>query len=182
MYDMPMAKQVRSLRLVFVVNFFCSSAISLWVRGDDIYTVLAACGMVAAGFIPMAFAHLFYRNHVKAIRILGGLSRRALARARRAERDGTSQVEFPVASTTPLLVTKFGLAGRDPQIPLYVRDLLPGPDRRYSVQWLYPTPAGIQRFRVSKKVIQYHPDVRALDALIRANAQRSSKRTAAAAS
>ncbi|KAJ1726449.1 hypothetical protein LPJ61_005176, partial [Coemansia biformis] len=177
MYDMPMWRQVRNLRFIFLVNVFCSTAVSLWVRGDDIYTVLVACAMMAAGFIPLAFVQLMYFNHVKSIRILGTLGKRALSKARRAERAGTSQIEFPVSKDTPLLVTKFSLTGRDPQTPLFVRDLVPGPERKYSVQWLYRSPSGVQRFRVSKKVIQYHPDVRALDALIRKNASLAARPT-----
>ncbi|KAJ2774356.1 hypothetical protein IWQ57_000859 [Coemansia nantahalensis] len=178
MYDMPMWRQVRNLRFVFLVNVFCSTAVSLWVQGDDIYTVLVACGMMAAGFIPLAFIQLMYNSHVKSIRILGSLNKRAVARARKAERAGTSQIEFPVNRDTPLLVTRFSLTATDPQTPLFVRDLAAGPSRKYSVLWLYRSPAGLlHRFRVSKKIIQYHPDIRALDELIRKNTPQPARPT-----
>ncbi|KAI8322676.1 hypothetical protein GQ54DRAFT_142614 [Martensiomyces pterosporus] len=171
MYDMPMSKQIRHLRMVFLVNVFCSTALSLWVRTDDIYTVLAAGAIMMAGFIPLAFVQLLYRDHIKSIRILGHLNKRLVARSRKAEASGESQVEFPVTSDTPLLITKFSLTGRDPETPVYVRDLTPGPSRKYSIQWQCKTPMRTVSFRVSKKIIQYHPDVRALDKLIRENAE-----------
>ncbi|KAJ2232041.1 hypothetical protein IWW45_005259 [Coemansia sp. RSA 485] len=172
MYDMPMSKQVRNLRMVFLVNVFCSTAISLWVRLDDVYTVLAAGAIMTAGFIPLVLVQLMYRDHIRSIRILGNINRGAMQRLRRSDPDNKSQIEFPVTNDTPLLLEKFSLTGSDPKTPLYVRDLTPGPSRKYSVQWLYKPEYGRQiRFRVSKKVIQYHPDVRALDALIRENAK-----------
>ncbi|KAJ1964368.1 hypothetical protein GGI12_001481 [Dipsacomyces acuminosporus] len=171
MYDMPMSKQIRHLRMVFLVNVFCSTALSLWVRTDDIYTVLAAGAIMMAGFIPLAFVQLLYRDHIKSIRILGNLNRRLLAQTRKAEAEGKSQIEFPVTNDTPLLITKFSLTGRDPETPLYARDLVPGPSRKYSVQWRYKTPLHTTGFRISKKIIQYHPDIRALDQLVRENAQ-----------
>ncbi|KAJ1826240.1 hypothetical protein LPJ56_002278 [Coemansia sp. RSA 2599] len=172
MYDMPMSKQVRNLRMVFLVNVFCSTAISLWVRLDDVYTVLAAGAIMTAGFIPLALVQLMYRDHIRSIRILGNINRGVLQRLRKSDPENKSQIEFPVTNDTPLLVEKFSLTGSDPKTPLYVRDLTPGPSRKYSVQWLYKPEYGKQvRFRVSKKVIQYHPDIRALDALIRENAE-----------
>ncbi|KAJ1944756.1 coq1 putative hexaprenyl diphosphate synthase [Linderina macrospora] len=168
MYDMPMFKQIRHLRMVFLVNVFCSTALSLWVRTDDIYTVLAAGAIMAAGFIPLAFVQLMYYDHIKSVRILGAMSRKQLNLKKSLGPD--SQIEFPVVNETPLLITKYSLSGSDPSTPLYVRDLVPGTDRKRSVQWLIRgTNIG---FRVSKKVIQYHPDMRALDQLIRANAKK----------
>ncbi|KAJ1647015.1 hypothetical protein LPJ64_001543 [Coemansia asiatica] len=172
MYDMPMSKQVRNLRMVFLVNVFCSTAISLWVRLDDIYTVFAAGAIMTAGFIPLALVQLMYRDHIRSIRILGNINKGVLQRLRRSDPENKSQIEYPVTNDTPLLLEKFSLTGSDPKTPLYVRDLTPGPSRKYSVQWLYKPEYGRQvGFRVSKKVIQYHPDVRALDALIRENAE-----------
>ncbi|KAI7832069.1 hypothetical protein BX661DRAFT_179742 [Kickxella alabastrina] len=172
MYDMPMSKQVRHLRMVFLVNVFCSTAISLWVRLDDVYTVLAAGGIMTAGFIPLVLVQLMYRDHIRSIRILGNLSKKALQQVRRAEASGESQIEFPVTNDTPLLIEKFSLTGSDPKTPVYVRDLRPGPSRKHSVQWVYRPEFGLPtRFRISKKVIQFHPDVRALDTLIRENAE-----------
>ncbi|KAJ2780426.1 hypothetical protein GGI15_003543 [Coemansia interrupta] len=168
-YDMPMSKQVRHLRMVFLVNVFCSTAISLWVRLDDVYTVLAAGGIMTAGFIPLALVQLMYRDHIRSIRILGPLSKKAQQMQRKA--DPSSQIEYPVSNDTPLLIEKFSLTGSDPKTPLYVGDLRPGEERRYSVQWVYQPEGGRKvRFRVAKKVIQFHPDVRALDQIIRQNA------------
>ncbi|KAJ1885055.1 hypothetical protein LPJ66_010311, partial [Kickxella alabastrina] len=62
-----MSKQVRHLRMVFLVNVFCSTAISLWVRLDDVYTVLAAGGIMTAGFIPLVLVQLMYRDHIRSI-------------------------------------------------------------------------------------------------------------------
>ncbi|KAJ2396720.1 hypothetical protein GGI05_000995 [Coemansia sp. RSA 2603] len=168
-YDMPMSKQVRHLRMVFLVNVFCSTAISLWVRLEDVYTVLAAGGIMTAGFIPLALIQLIYRDHIRSIRILGPLSKRAQILQRKA--DPESQIEYPLSNDTPLLIEKFSLTGSDPKTPLYVGDLRPDEDRKYSVQWVYEPEGGRKvKFRVSKKVIQFHPDVRALDQIIRQNA------------
>ncbi|KAJ2006694.1 hypothetical protein GGI04_001787 [Coemansia thaxteri] len=171
MYDMPMSRQVIHLRMVFLVNVLCSTAISVWVGSDDIFTILAAGCIMLGGFIPLALVQLMYHDHVRSIRILGGLSQKVLARAKRAELAGESQVEFPVANSTPLLIKKYTMSTRDPEVPLYVRDLVPGPSRKYSVLWLHRAAAGTTRFRISKKVIQFHPDIRALDQRIRQNAQ-----------
>ncbi|ORX72435.1 AAA-domain-containing protein [Linderina pennispora] len=134
MYDMPMFKQIRHLRMVFLVNVFCSTALSLWVRTDDIYTVLAAGAIMAAGFIPLAFVQLMYYDHVKSIRILGALTRKQLNMKKALGPD--SQIEFPVVSETPLLITRYSLSGSDPSTPVYARDLVPGTERKRSVQWL----------------------------------------------
>ncbi|ORX63395.1 hypothetical protein DL89DRAFT_310272 [Linderina pennispora] len=124
---------------------------------------------MAAGFIPLAFVQLMYYDHVKSIRILGALTRKQLNMKKALGPD--SQIEFPAVSETPLLITRYSLSGSDPSTPVYARDLVPGTERKRSVQWLIrDTNIG---FRVSKKVIQYHPDMRALDQLIRANAKKA---------
>ncbi|KAJ1752414.1 hypothetical protein LPJ78_001977 [Coemansia sp. RSA 989] len=176
MYDMPMKRQVSNLRMVFVVNVFCSTAVSLWVRTEDVFTLLIAASMVIVGFLPLATIQTIYRNHIRSIRILGEINKRVLAKARRAEGAGLSQVEYPVTSNTPLLIKKFSLTGSDPETPLFVRDLEPGPTRRYSISWLYRNGPFTTRFRISKKIIQYHPDLRALDALIRKNASEAAQK------
>ncbi|KAJ1841411.1 hypothetical protein LPJ70_004229 [Coemansia sp. RSA 2708] len=170
MYDMPMSKQIRGLRLVFLVNIICCSAVGLWVRTEDIYTLLMAGSVVVAGALPLVFFQAFYRNHIRSIRILGEMNKKLVAKARRAMRNGTSQVEYPVNNDTPLVVETFSLLGMDKKTPLFVRDLQPGPSRSRSVSWLYETLSGTKKFRISKRIIEFHPDVRALDALIRQNA------------
>ncbi|KAJ1834458.1 hypothetical protein LPJ63_001943 [Coemansia sp. RSA 2711] len=170
MYDMPMSKQIRGLRLVFLVNIICCSAVGLWVRTEDIYTLLMAGSVVVAGALPLLFFQAFYRNHIRSIRILGEMNKKLVAKARRAMRNGTSQVEYPVNNDTPLVVETFSLLGMDKKTPLFVRDLQPGPSRSRSVSWLYETLSGTKKFRISKRIIEFHPDVRALDALIRQNA------------
>ncbi|KAJ2744812.1 hypothetical protein GGI20_002665 [Coemansia sp. BCRC 34301] len=171
MYDFPLTKPIIHLRRVFVVNMMFSTSFSLWVGTDDMFTVFAAGIIMLGGLIPVALAHLAYRDHVRSVRILGGLSKKALARAKKAELAGESQVEYPVLSNTPLLIKRFSMSARDPEVPLYVRDLVPGPSRRLSVLWLYKSASGIVKFRLSKKVIKHHPDMRALDERIRQNAQ-----------
>ncbi|KAJ2356904.1 hypothetical protein GGF43_001780, partial [Coemansia sp. RSA 2618] len=170
MYDMPMSKSVRNLRVVFLINVFFSTAMSLWVRTEDPFTILLAGAMIFVGFLPLASIQVIYYDHVRSIRILGEINKRLLAKARKREAAGISQVEFPVTNDTPLLIEKFSLTGRDPKTPLFVRDLEPGPLRKYSNVWLYKTESGTTAFRISKKIIQLHPDVRALDELINKNA------------
>ncbi|KAJ2815998.1 hypothetical protein GGI24_005863 [Coemansia furcata] len=148
-----------------------STSFSLWVGTDDIFTVFAAGMIMLGGFIPIALAHLAYRDHVRSIQILGGLSQKVLARAKKAELAGESQIEYPVTNNTPLLIKRFSVSARDPEVPLYVRDLVPGPSRRLSVLWLYKSTSGMVKFRVSKKAVKHHPDIRALDERIRKNAQ-----------
>ncbi|KAJ2615862.1 hypothetical protein H4S08_001056 [Coemansia sp. RSA 1365] len=126
--------------------------------------------MAVVGFIPLALVNVMYGSHIRCIRILGGINRRLLKKARKEEKSGKSQIEFPVENNTPLLIQKFSVFPLDPTIPLYVRDLEPGPSRKYSVQWMYKGRTKTEVFRISKKVIQFHPDVRALDMLIRKNA------------
>ncbi|KAJ2331361.1 hypothetical protein GGI00_003283, partial [Coemansia sp. RSA 2681] len=171
MYDFPLTRPIIHLRRVFVVNMVFSTSFSLWVGTDDLFTVFAAGIIMLGGFIPVALAHLAYRDHVRSIRILGGLSKKVLTRAKKAELAGKSQIEYPVTDSTPLLIKRFALNARDPEVPLYVRDLAPGPSRRLSVLWLYKSASGTVKFRLSKKVIKHHPDIRALDERIRRNAQ-----------
>ncbi|KAJ1923234.1 hypothetical protein GGH92_001721 [Coemansia sp. RSA 2673] len=171
MYDFPLTKPIIHLRRVFVINMVFSTSFSLWVGTDDIFTVFAAGLIMLGGFIPVALAHLAYHDHVRSIKILGGLSQKVLARAKKAELAGESQVEYPVTNNTPLLIKRFAMSTRDPEVPLYVRDLVPGPSRRLSVSWLYKSASGTTKFRLSKKVIKHHPDIRALDERIRKNAQ-----------
>ncbi|KAJ1858707.1 hypothetical protein GGH12_000266 [Coemansia sp. RSA 1822] len=170
MYDMPMKKQVSRLRIVFVFNLVFSTAMSIYVGTEDMYTILVAGAMVVAGFMPLACIQAVYFNHVRSIRILGEINKRLLAKTRKRVNAGVSQVEYPVTNDTPLLIEKFSLLGLDPKTPLYARDLEPGPLRKYSSVWHYKTKSGTKKFRVSKKVIQWHPDVQALDALIKKNA------------
>lgn len=168
MYDMPMSRQIRHLRLVFLANVFCSTAISGWTGTSDPYTLLAAGGIMCAGFIPFALVQTLYHNHIHSIRILQPLDLKAIARAqKRADKRGESHIEYPVARDTPLLIKRFSVTTRDPETPLYVRELRRGPPRKRSVQWQYHLGGKIQTFRVSKKVLQYHPDMRALDSLIK---------------
>ncbi|KAJ2811486.1 hypothetical protein H4S07_002038 [Coemansia furcata] len=171
MYDFPLTRPIIHLRRVFVVNMVFSTSFSLWVGTDDIFTVFAAGMIMLGGFIPIALAHLAYRDHVRSIQILGGLSQKVLARAKKAELAGESQIEYPVTNNTPLLIKRFSVSARDPEVPLYVRDLVPGPSRRLSVLWLYKSASGMVKFRVSKKAVKHHPDIRALDERIRKNAQ-----------
>ncbi|KAI9500603.1 hypothetical protein BX070DRAFT_254835 [Coemansia spiralis] len=174
MYDMPLAKQVRHLRMFFLVNFIGSLTISLWVQTEDAYTLLAAFGIVLAGFIPLVYVQLTYHNHIRSIRILGNLTKKQIRILTGPQIASRSQIEYPVFSDTPLAIKKFTVTTRDPVLKLFAGDLKPGPSRRYSVQWLYDSPAGgVCSFRVSKKVIQYHPDIRALDKLIRKNAEQT---------
>ncbi|KAJ2728638.1 hypothetical protein H4S00_000876 [Coemansia sp. D1744] len=170
MYDMPMKKQVGRLRIVFIFNLVFSTAMSIYVGTEDMYTILVAGAMVVAGFMPLACIQAVYFNHVRSIRILGEINKRLLAKTRKRVNAGISQVEYPVTNDTPLLIEKFSLLGLDPKTPLYARDLEPGPLRKYSSVWLYKTKSGTKKFRVSKKVIQWHPDVQALDALVKKNA------------
>ncbi|KAJ2723387.1 hypothetical protein GGI07_002662 [Coemansia sp. Benny D115] len=171
LYDMPMSKNVRHLRMVFLVNMFCSTAISLWVRTEDVYTLLAAAAIMTAGFIPLAIIQILYGQHIRSIRILNNLNKRDMMLAKRDEALGISQVEYPVNNETPLLIEQFSLFGRDPKTAVYVHDLTPGPSRRYSISWKYKPQYGSPvTFRVSKKIVQFHPDIRALDTLIRENA------------
>ncbi|KAJ2893149.1 hypothetical protein IWW38_002960, partial [Coemansia aciculifera] len=176
MYDFPLAKSIVHLRRIFVVNTVFSTSFCLWVGTDDLFSIFAAGLIMLGGVIPMAVVHSAYRSHVRSIRILGGLSKKSLKRAKKAELAGTSQIEYPVTNSTPLLIKTFSISARDPEVPLYVRDLVPGPSRRLSVLWLYKTAAGTTQFRLSKKVIKHHPDVRALDERIRQNAESSSPR------
>ncbi|KAJ2157649.1 hypothetical protein GGF46_004351 [Coemansia sp. RSA 552] len=169
MYEMPLLKQVRHLRMAFLVNVFCSTALSLWVRVSDIYTMLIAGAIVTAGFLPLGVIQIFYYNHIRKIRILGGLTNRMLKTARKAEAAGLSQVQFPVRTNMTLEIEKFSLTGSDPKTILDVSDLVPGPDRKYSIQWLYRSGRKVTKFRVSKRIIQFHPDLRGLDTLIRKN-------------
>ncbi|KAJ2489637.1 hypothetical protein IWW37_003848 [Coemansia sp. RSA 2050] len=171
MYDFPLTKPIVYLRRVFVANAVFSTSFSVWVGTDDIFSVFAAGILLLGGFIPLALAHLAYRDHVRSVRILGGLSQKVLARAKKAELAGKSQIEYPVTNDTPLLIKRFSLNTSDPEVPLYVRDLVPGPSRRLSIMWLYRSASGMEKFRLSKKVIKYHPDMRALDERIRQNAR-----------
>ncbi|KAJ2696793.1 hypothetical protein H4218_004374 [Coemansia sp. IMI 209128] len=171
MYDFPLTKPIVYLRRVFVANAIFTTSFSIWVGREDIYAVLAAGVLLIGGFIPVALAQLTYRDHVRNVRILGGLSQKVLARAKQAARAGKSQVEYPLTNDTPLLIKRFSLNTSDPEDPLYVRDLVPGPSRRFSVMWLYRSASGMEKFRLSKKVIKHHPDMRALDERIRQNAK-----------
>ncbi|KAJ2565827.1 hypothetical protein IW140_005169 [Coemansia sp. RSA 1813] len=117
---------------------------------------------------------IFYRAHIRNIHMLGKFSKKQLRIMRNPAKYGNSEVEYPVLSDTPLAIQKFSFTARDPKFNILARDIQPGPTRRFSVSWFYNSPDGkVEKFRISKRILQHHPDLRALDTLVRNNAQQT---------